>query len=343
MADINRGDLVLVPCRNGMRTAEMILEHLKDAAMIDTRTKVFGDGEVKTKLLESVRGKDVYIVQNTLDPRNPDRTSENIIELLLMTDAVKRADANHISIVLPYMSYCKQERKSGREPISAKVMIDMLRNRGAERIITMDLHAPAIEGFSSVIQVQNLYASALILDYFLEKVKFDGVFVAPDPGAGKMVKHYSKVTGMPIALGYKYRDPDSHHDFEEQRLLGDVKDMDAAIIDDQSAGSGTLINMARILKKAGAKKVYGAVAHAMLLLDAEEKFRKVVEEGILTELVCTNTLMQPDDLLRRNPYIKVLDSLKIFAEAIKETHKGGSISRLYEPRLRESMFGEEHR
>ena len=199
------------------------------------------------------------------------------------------------------------------------------------------------QGFSSEINIQNLYASALLIDYFLEKIRFNGIFVAPDPGAGKMVKHYSKVTGLPMALGYKYRNPDSHHDFEEQRLLGDVKGMDAAIVDDQSAGSGTLINMARTVKDAGADKVYCAVAHAMLLGDAEEKFSKAVEEGVITELVCTNTLIQPDELLERNPYIKVLDSLKIFAEAIIETHEGGSISRLYEPRLRESMFGSGHR
>jgi ribose-phosphate pyrophosphokinase len=345
------GQIAILPCRNGIETASAIIKHihdirrersfralsyLKKPAQIDTRD--FDDGEIRPKIRESVRGKCVYIIQNTLDPRKPEQTSHNIMELLLTTDAVRRSDADEINLVLPYLSYSKQERSTGREPISVKVLLDAFQNLGIRRLFTMELHAPAVQGFVNY-RIENLYASQIFQKYFLKEKKFKGVWVAPDPNAGKFVRHYSKVSGLPMAFGYKYRTADSMHDIEDLHLLGDIEGRDVAIIDDQSATSRTLLRAVSAAKDLGANKVYCAVTHAMFLGDAQEAFRAAVNKGLMEELVCTNTLMQPKEFLNRNRYIKVLDGLRLFAEAIFETYTGGSISRLYEAPLRDSLFG----
>jgi ribose-phosphate pyrophosphokinase len=344
-------EIAILPCRKGIETAGAIIKHihdickernfkglsyLKDPVEIDTRD--FIDGEIRPKIMESVRGKRVYIVQNTLNPRKPEQTSHNIMELLLTTDAVRRSDADEINLVLPYLSYSKQERSTGREPISVKVLLDAFENLGIRRLFTMELHAPAVQGFVN-FRTENLYASQIFQKYFLKEKKFKGVWIAPDPNAGKFVRHYSKVSGFPMALGYKYRAVDSMHEIEELHLLGDIKGKDVAIIDDQSATSRTLLRAVNAAKDLGAKRVYCAVTHAMFLGDAQDAFRNAVKKGLMEELVCTNTLIQPEAFLRKNRYVKVLDGLRLFAEAIFETYTGGSISRLYEAPLRDSLFG----
>ena len=343
--------IAILPCRNGLQTANAIIRHIHDICNgrdfkglsylkkpVEIDTRDFIDGEIRPKIRESVRGKRVYIVQNTLDPRKPEQTSHNIMELLLTTDAVRRSDADEINLVLPYLSYSKQERSTGREPISVKVLLDAFENLGIRRLFTMDLHAPATQGFVRY-RIENLYATQIFLRYFLKEKKFKGVWIAPDPNAGKFVRHYSKFSGLPMAFGYKYRTADSMHEIEELHLLGDIRGRDVVIVDDQSATSRTLLRAVSAAKDLGANKVYCAVTHAMLLGDAQDAFRDAVKKGLMEELVCTNTLMQPEAFLRKNSYVKVLDGLRLFAEAIFETYTGGSISRLYEAPLRDSLFG----
>jgi len=343
--------IAILPCRNGLQTANAIIRHIHDICNgrdfkglsylkkpVEIDTRDFIDGEIRPKIRESVRGKRVYIVQNTLNPRKPEQTSHNIMELLLTTDAVRRSDADEVNLVLPYLSYSKQEGSTGREPISVKVLLDAFENLGIRRLFTMELHAPAVQGFVNY-RIENLYASEILLRYFLKEKKFKGVWIAPDPNAGKFVRHYSKFSGLPMAFGYKYRTADSMHEIEELHLLGDIRGRDVVIVDDQSATSRTLLRAVSAAKDLGANKVYCAVTHAMLLGDAQDAFRDAVKKGLMEELVCTNTLMQPEAFLRKNSYVKVLDGLRLFAEAIFETYTGGSISRLYEAPLRDSLFG----
>lgn len=375
---LRRGEMAIIPCRNGKKTAELIHNHLKEICserkdilskrknsftlyehrqlefidyvdkygieIINPDIKDFKDGEISITITESVRGKNVYIVQNTLDPENPKTTSHNIMELVLMVETARRSFANEVTVIMPYMSYSKQERRQGRQPISAKVLLDILNDSGADKLMTMELHAPAIEGFTGAkhLTVENLFASSRIIDYFVGKKKFAGLFVAPDAGAGKMVGHYSKVTGLPLALGYKFRRPDSRHDSEEQKLLGDVKGQEILIIDDQVATGGTIINIAKVAKEKGATKAYAAVTHGLLLGDAENKFQKAVKENIIDELVITNTVIHSEDFMKRNKYITPLCALKMFAQAVFESEVDGSVSRLYDVKLRKSMFGTNH-
>ena len=387
---LRRGDLALVPCRNGIKTAALIKSHLEDICteqearlgekkeeeftpveeresefirrknrhgieIVSNKVKDFNDGEILPTIEESVRGKDVFLIQNVLDPEaviNPvnkrmETTSHNILEMLLTLDALKRADCANLTLLLPYLSYGKQERRQGRQSASAKVIIDALYMCGADKLITMDVHTPAIQSFSGTreLRIENLYASAIMINYLVREMKFDGVFVAPDANAGKNVVYYSKIFDMPMALGYKSRKPDSHHDLEEMRLLGSeaVQGKRVVIVDDQIAGGKTTINMATLVKNAGASEIHAVVTHAMLLHDAEEKFRAAVGEGLLKGIIVTNTLPHSEDFFRRNPYIMQLDAMKMFAYAIFETHTDGSISSLYSAKLREAMFGSDHK
>jgi len=378
---MTRGDISIIACRNGISSANTIKNHLQEIILhrdqllnsrehltsYDERQldfintvkkhgtqliipnsksiKDFADGEISINLEESVRGTDAYIIQNTLNPENPKATSHNIMELIFMTETVRRSSARNVTLVLPYLSYSKQERRQGRQPISAKVMIDLFHEVGADKIITMDLHASAIEGFTKAreMSIENLFASNIILDYLINDKKFKGEFLAPDAGAGKMVAHYSKVAKLELALGYKFKKPDSHHEPEEQRILGDVSGKDIAIIDDQLATGTTLLNTINSLVKLKANKIYLATTHGMFLKNAEEKFRHLKNAGILEEIIITTTIPHSKEFYQKNTYITQLDALKMFAEAVYENHVDGSISALYETNLRNSLFGENHK
>jgi ribose-phosphate pyrophosphokinase len=369
-------DFVIAACRNGAESAEIIRNDIKkicfdaeaflkskknlnhheqtrmsfvcaanetDAIITPIDCRTFADGEILPTVEKSVREKSVYLVQNTFDPAHPDRTSDNIIELLLTLDALKRASPSKITVIVPYLSYSKQERRQGRQSISAKLFLDMIHTAGADKLITIDLHASATEGFTSAkdMTIDPLFASSVFIEH-LREIKFSGVFVAPDIGAGKMIKHYSKVMGLPFALGYKFRKPDSAHTFETQDILGDVKDKDVVMIDDQIASGSTLINAVKMLREKGAKKIYVFATHGLFIKDAEKNFREAYEQGYITELIITNSLTYSKEFLERNKYIKVLDVLQLFSRAIYEMQTGGSISGLYHPDLRHSLYGEKH-
>ncbi len=376
MSTFQQEDFVIAACRNGTESAEIIRNDIKnicsdaeqylkskkslnhheaakmnfvcaaneaDAILTPIDCKTFGDGEILPTVERSVREKAVYLVQNTFDPAHPEKTSDNIIELLLTLDALKRSSPSKIVVIVPYLSYSKQERRQGRQSISAKVLLDMIHVAGADKLITIDLHTSAVEGFTSAkdMTIDHLFASSVFIEYLRAK-KFNGVFAAPDIGAGKTIKHYSKVMGLPFALGYKFRKPDSKHNFEAHGILGDVDGKDIVMIDDQIASGSTLINATKLLKEKGAKDVYLFVTHGLFLKDAEEKFRKLLDDGTLKELIITNSLMPSKEFLERNPKIVVLDVLQLFSRAIYEMQTGGSISGLYNPDLRHSLYGEKH-
>ncbi|MGV8161978.1 MAG: ribose-phosphate diphosphokinase [Candidatus Nanoarchaeia archaeon] len=305
---------------------------------------VFSDGEILPTIERSVREKAIYLIQNTFDPQNPENTSRNIMELLLTIDSLKRSSSSKITVILPYLSYSKQERRQGRQPISVKLLLDLMHTAGADKLLTVDLHAPATEGFTSAkdMTIDPLFASSVIIEY-LKELKFDGVFVAPDVGAGKMVKHYSKVMNLPFALGYKFRKPDSKHTFETQDILGDVEGKDVAMIDDQIASGSTLIHAAKMLKDKGAKDIYVFATHGLFVKDAEKNFKEAVQNGFIKEVIVTNSLHYSPEFLERNPHIKVLNVLKLFSRAIYEMQTGGSISGLYDPEIRHVLYGEKHK
>ena len=277
----------------------------------------FKNEEIKVKIEESVRGYEVFIVQTLCRPVN-----DNIMELLIMCDALQRAAATSINVVTPYFAYAKQEKKtSGREPISAKLVANILTVAGASRVITMDLHAAAIQGFFD-IPVDNLYALPLFEYYFKEKgfVGNDFVVVSPDAGGVARARQFAERLGCTIAIIFKRRpEPDKNEIIE---MVGDVRGKKAIIIDDMISTGGTLVVGAEMLKKRGAKEVYACATHAILADNAVER----INNSPITEVAITDTL--PLCEINSNKFV-CISVAPMFGEAIRRNFFNFSVSKLF--------------
>jgi ribose-phosphate pyrophosphokinase len=276
----------------------------------------FKNGETRIKIEENVRGSDVFVVQPTCSP-----VDHHLMELLFMIDALKRASAQRITAVIPYYGYAKQEKKtSGREPISAKLVANLIATAGAHRVLTMDLHAPAIEGFFD-IPVDHLQASPLLADYFRELNLPNVVVVSPDAGGVGRANHFRERIGAGIAIIAKQRpEPDVSEVLE---IVGDVEGKTAIIVDDMISTGGTLSEAALGLKKRGAEAVYACATHGIFAANALH----LIGESVLHETVVTNTIPLPQDTTRAN--VRVISVAALFAEAIMRIHKDLSLSALF--------------
>ena len=280
----------------------------------------FPDGEIKVKIEESVRGGDVFVIQSTCQP-----TNEYLMELLIMIDALKRASAGRISAVIPYYGYARQERKTQpREPITAKLVANLLVSAGTNRVLTMDLHAGQIQGFFD-IPVDQLEAVSILSNYFKEKDLDKVVVVSPDVGGTARAREFSGRIKKPIAIIDKYRS--SFDDVEILHIVGRVKGKTAIIVDDIIDTAGTLIKGSQALLNAGVEEIYICATHPVFAGPAKERLEKSLHDGIFKEVVVTNTIPVANDKIL--PGIKVLSVAKIFAEAINRIHKNLSISSLF--------------
>ncbi len=276
--------------------------------------RTFSDGEIWAKYSENIRGCDVFIIQSTNPP------AENLLELLIMIDAAKRSSARKVAAVIPYFGYARQDRKDQpRVSITAKLVANLLTEAGADRIITMDLHAPQIQGFFD-IPVDHLYSSAVLVKYFSRK-KLERLAVAsPDVGGIKMARAYAKRLGADLVVIDKRRP--RQNEAEVMNIIGDVSDRDIIIIDDLVDTAGTLVNAVAALKQAGAREVYAAATHPVLSGAAMERISALQ----LKTLVVTDTL----PLRTASPRIEVESVSRVFAESIKRTFKNLSISSLFD-------------
>lgn len=297
--------------------AQDICSYLK-VKMCDALVTRFSEGEIRVKINENVRGKDVFVIQPTCPPPN-----ESLMELLIMIDALKRASANRITAVIPFFAYARQDRKDQpRVPITAKLVANLLTVAGANRILTMDLHAGQIQGFFD-IPVDHLFAIGVFIDYF-EKLKIkDLVVVSPDVGSIKMARAYAKRLSAGLAIIDKRRD--SPEKTEVLHMLGEVEGKDAIIADDLIATGSSLIEAVDALKKAGAKTIRAAITHGVLSGAAVEGVNKCKD---LLELVITDSI--PLTLEKKNPKIKVLSVAWLMGEAIKRIHNEESVSSLFD-------------
>jgi ribose-phosphate pyrophosphokinase len=276
----------------------------------------FPNGETAVKINENVRGRDVYIVQPTSPP-----TNQNLMELLIMMDAARRASAMRITAVLPFYGYARQDRKDQpRVPITAKLVANLLVAAGANRILTMDLHAQQIQGFFD-IPVDHLYAAPVIYKY-LSSLKLENpIVVAPDVGGMKLASAYSQMMECNLAIVAKQRT--SPTAVESQYMLGDVKGKDVLMVDDLTETAGTLTAAAKLVKQHGARRVIAAVSHALLA----DMALKRLNESALDELVTTNsTVVRSSDSFK----ITTLSVASLLGEAIKRIHGGESVSSLFE-------------
>jgi len=278
----------------------------------------FSEGEIRVHIRENIRGKDVFIVQPTCPPVN-----DNIMELLIMIDAVRRASADRITAVLPYYGYARQDRKDQpRVPITAKLVANIIVAAGANRVLTMDLHASQLQGFFD-IPVDHLYAINVLSEYFREKKIKDLVVVSPDVGGIKMARAYAKRLGAQLAIVDKRRV--STEKTEVMHILGDVQGKNVVMVDDIIATAGSLIEAAAALKTFGAKGIYAAASHGVLSGPAKERIAGCKE---LLEVIVTNSIPLND--AKECPKIKQLSVAPLLAEAILRTHNGESISSLFD-------------
>lgn len=280
----------------------------------------FPDGEIKVKIEENVRGEDVFIIQSTCPPAN-----EYLMELLIMIDALRRASAGRITAVIPYYGYARQERKTKpREPITAKLVANLLVSAGANRVLTMDLHAGQIQGFFD-IPVDQLEGVTILSNYIKEKNLDKVVVVSPDVGGTARAREFSGRLAKPIAIIDKYRS--AFDEVEIMHIVGEVKDKTAIIVDDLIDTAASIIRGTQALLNAGAKEVYVCATHPVFAGPAKERIEKSLHDGLFKEVVVTNTI--PIDHNKSIPGIKILSVAEIFAEAINRIHNNLSVSTLF--------------
>ncbi len=297
--------------------AKEICEFLK-VSLTEVLVSRFSEGEIRVEILENIRGKDVFIIQPTCPPAN-----DNLMELLIMIDAARRASADRITAVLPYYGYARQDRKDKpRVPITAKLVANLIVAAGAERVLTLDLHANQIQGFFD-IPVDHLYGINEICDHFNKKKIENPVVVSPDVGGIKMARAYAKRLQADLAIVDKRRyTPDKT---EVMHILGSVKGKNAIIVDDIVATAGSLIEAVSALRQEGVKDVYAAITHGILSGDAISRVAKC--EG-LKELVVTNSIPLSDE--KRISKIHSVSVAALLAEAIQRIHNEESISCLFD-------------
>ena len=294
--------------------AEEICEYL-ESPLGDASVTSFPDNESFVRFNENIRGMDVFLIQSTCSPAN-----HNVMELLIMIDAARRASAARITAVLPFFGYSRQDRKDQpRVPITSKLVANLLVAAGANRILTMDLHAQQIQGFFD-IPVDHLYASPVFFEELKSRDSDNMTVFSPDVGGMKMANAYAEVLGCPLGFVAKRRT--GANTVEAMNLVGEVEGREILIIDDMTETAGTLNAAAKILKQRGAKKVSAVVSHGVLNSTGKERLRT----GILDELITTNTVdMDIEDLP-----IKKLSVAPLLGEAIRRTNTDSSISSLFQ-------------
>jgi ribose-phosphate pyrophosphokinase len=282
------------------------------------KVKTFSDGEIMVEIGENVRGRDIYVVQSTCAP-----TNNNLMELLIMMDALKRASAATITAVIPYYGYARQDRKvAPRTPITSKLVADLITTSGADRVVTIDLHAGQIQGFFN-IPVDNLYAAPVMLEHLKKRfAQTDTVMVSPDAGGTERARAFAKRLGCTLAVIDKRRT--GPNVAEVMHLIGDVKGKAAIILDDMIDTAGTLTQAARALKDHGASSIYACATHGVLSGPAIER----INNSPIEEVLITDTIPLGDKT-EQTGKVKVITVAELLAEAIRRIHEDESVSSLF--------------
>ena len=298
----------------GREQAAGIARYLK-LKVGDATVSKFSDGEISVKINENVRGKEIFVVQSIYPP------ADNLMELFILIDAFKRASAQMVAVVVPYYGYARQDRKDQpRVPITAKLVANLLSTAGADRVITVDLHADQIQGFFD-IPMDNLYAVNIFVDYFLKLNLPELAVVSPDVGGIKAARAYSKKLSASLAIVDKRRINDK--EAEVMNILGEVKNKNVVIVDDIISTGGTIVEAARTLKDKGVKDIYCAITHPVLSGPAIAR----IDASPIKELVVTDTISIAE--AKRHPKIRVLSVTSLLGETIRRIYKGESVSSLF--------------
>lgn len=315
----NPYDLKIFSGSSNPELAEDIAKYL-GGSLGKLKINKFSDEEIYVQIGESVRGKDIYVIQPTCAPAN-----EHIMELMILMDAFRRASCHEITAVIPYFGYARQDRKTqGREAITAKLVADLLATSGADRVITVELHAGQIQGFFNV-PVDNLSSTTVMLDYMISKHIDDLVIVSPDVGGVSRARAFAKKLNAPIAIIDKRRP--EHNKAEVMNIIGDVAGKNAILFDDMIDTAGTICAGAKILKESGAKDIYAMCTHAILSGPAIDR----LNEAPIKEIVITNSIPLTKKREKYNmDKFKVLSLAKLLGDAINCIDKKGSMSELFD-------------
>jgi len=290
------------------------ISHYLSLPLSEATIKRFSDGEISVQIGESVRGKDIFIIQPTCAPANV-----NLMELLILTDALKRSSASSITAVVPYFGYARQDRKAApRVPITAKLVANMMQTAGIDRVVTMDLHAGQIQGFFDV-PVDNLYGSLIFLDYLKEKNLKNPIIASPDVGGVARARSFAKKLSLDLVIVDKRREEANKS--EVMNIIGDVAGKDVILIDDMIDTAGTIVKAAGAFKEQGAKSVSAFCTHAVLSGPAYER----IESGALDGLVVTDTI----PLKQESDRIKVISVAPLFGEVIRRVYHDESVNSLF--------------
>ncbi|PHQ84410.1 MAG: phosphoribosylpyrophosphate synthetase [Thalassobium sp.] len=324
MANIHEPKLISgnanMPLAKGI-AKRMSMHRGMNVGLVDARVERFNDGEIFVEVFENVRGEDMFILQPTSNPAN-----DNLMELLIIADALRRSSADRITAVIPYFGYARQDRRSkARTPITAKLVANMLVEAGVERILTLDLHATQIQGFFD-IPVDNLYASpiyALDVKHHFKGQMDDVMVVSPDVGGVARARDLAQRIGAPLSIVDKRRGKPG--EVAEMTVIGDVKDRTCLIVDDIVDTAGTLCKAAEVLLEHGAKEVHAYITHGVLSGPAVDR----VSKSVMKNLVITDTI-QATDAVKACPNIRIVPSAPMFAQAILNTWSGTSVSSLFD-------------
>lgn len=311
--------LVVVSGRSHPDLAEAVVRELSTTLLpVDFRS--YADGEVYARMDESVRGCDVFVIQSHAAPIN-----ESVMEQLIMVDALKRASAKRITVVAPYYPYARQDKKHrGREPISARLMADLFKTAGAERIMSVDLHAAQIQGFFDG-PLDHLFAMPVLMAHIRETIdKQNLVVVSPDMGRVRVADVWSDNLDVPLAIIHKRRDPMVPNQVTVHEIVGDVRDKMCLVVDDMISTGGTIVKAAQALKNAGALGVIVAATHAVFSADAPQ----ILNSEHIHRLIVTDTLPLPPE--KRFEKLTVLSIAPLIARAIHEVFEDGSVTSMFD-------------
>jgi len=307
-------ELKLIAGTANRELGQKISEYLK-VPLCEVEIGHFSDGELKVRIEDNIRGRDIFIIQSTFAP------ADNLLELLLIIDACRRASAHRTTAVIPYYGYARQDRKDQpRVPISAKLVANLITVSGADRVLALELHAAQIQGFFD-IQVDNLFAAPVLFEYIRGMKMRNITVVSPDVGGIKMGRAFAKRIGANLAIVDKRRTTADNS--EVMNIIGEVADSDIIILDDIISTAGTITQAAEVLKGAGARRIIAAATHPVFSGQAFEK----IEKSPIEEVVVTNSIPLKDGLPCSK--IKVLDVSPLLGEAIHRIHTGESISNLF--------------
>lgn len=310
------GEIKVITGNANSKLAEKIARKL-GTELTDCEVSHFSDGEINVNIKETVRGVDVYIIQSTCTPVN-----DSIMELLILIDAVKRASAGRINAVVPYYGYARQDRKTrAREPITAKLIANLLTTAGADRVITMDLHAGQIQGYFD-IPVDHLTAIPILANYFKDIICENTVVVSPDLGGVTRARTFANLLDLPIAIIEKRRP--KPNEAKVMNIIGEIEGKNIILVDDIADTAGTLTQAATVLKEYGAKKVYACATHGVLSGPALDR----IHSSELEKFVITDTIPLPEEC--RGDKIDIVSVAPIFGQAIERINSNRSISAIFD-------------